>query len=334
MIAGIGCALPLILGLSSGHPGFLWATLGAFQAARANPLHRFGMLRMLLLISLGASSAALGFWAASSLSISFVLFALTGLILAWLQRFGAEAGKLGLGMALCLCLGQAYPASQELSTPAAVAALFGVGGVWVMLLAFVWRGLNGLRMWPYMPRLWSLLKAIHRHAKRRGKRQWPLHATCCTLAFGLAGLCGAAISLEHSYWLTLTVLGTLHLKARISRSRTLQACSSSLAIAVLLALLENHLHNSTSIATIILPLIVFSRAIQSNSYRWFMLQSIAICLLLSESLTPGSDMLEPRLLAIVYGFIVALISSLSVQLLIDHLRKREQAHLPSDNEQT
>ena len=65
MVAGFGCALPLLLGLFSGHPGFLWATVGAFQAAKANPLHRFGMLRMLLLIALGAGSAGLGFWSAT-----------------------------------------------------------------------------------------------------------------------------------------------------------------------------------------------------------------------------------------------------------------------------
>ena len=61
LIAGLGCALPLLLGLFSAHPGFLWAAAGAFQAAQANPLHRFGMLRLLLLTGLGACSAGLGF---------------------------------------------------------------------------------------------------------------------------------------------------------------------------------------------------------------------------------------------------------------------------------
>lgn len=65
VVAGLGCALPLVLGLFTAHSGFLWASAGAFQAAQANPLHRFGMLRMLLLTGLGACSAGLGFWAAS-----------------------------------------------------------------------------------------------------------------------------------------------------------------------------------------------------------------------------------------------------------------------------
>src|SRR5690606_11228173 len=106
MVAGLGCALPLLLGLFSGHPGFLWATVGAFQAAKADPLHRLGMLRMLLLITLGAFSAALGYWSATLPLVSLGLFAFYGLLLAWLQRFGTEAGKLGIGLAICLCLGQ------------------------------------------------------------------------------------------------------------------------------------------------------------------------------------------------------------------------------------
>ena len=87
-VAGFGCSLPLLLGLFSGHPGFLWATVGAFQAAKANPLHRFGMLRMLLLIALGACSAGLGFWSATHPLISLGLFAFYALLLAWLQRQG------------------------------------------------------------------------------------------------------------------------------------------------------------------------------------------------------------------------------------------------------
>jgi hypothetical protein len=88
-VAGLGCALPLMLGLFSGHAGFLWATVGAFQAAKANPLHRLGMLRMLLLIGLGAGSAGLGFWSATHPLISLGLFAFYGLLLAWLQRYGS-----------------------------------------------------------------------------------------------------------------------------------------------------------------------------------------------------------------------------------------------------
>ena len=85
LVAVVGCALPLLLGLVSSHPGFLWAALGAFQAARANPLHRFGMLRMLLLTGLGACSAGLGFWAGSHPLLSLCIFAAFGLLLAWLQ---------------------------------------------------------------------------------------------------------------------------------------------------------------------------------------------------------------------------------------------------------
>jgi len=136
VIAGLGCALPLVLGLFSGHPGFLWASVGAFLAAQSNPLHRFGMLRLLLLTLFGACSAGLGFWAASDAVLSLVLFAAYGFLLAWLQRFGTEAGKLGLGLTVCLCLGQGQFGISGLHNPDAVAALFILGGLWVALLAF------------------------------------------------------------------------------------------------------------------------------------------------------------------------------------------------------
>ena len=50
LMAGMGCGLPLLLGLFTSHSGFLWAATGAFQAALATvfvsiaaPL-RFAML--------------------------------------------------------------------------------------------------------------------------------------------------------------------------------------------------------------------------------------------------------------------------------------------------
>ena len=38
--------------------------------------------------------------------------------------------------------------------------LFALGGLWVTLLAFGLRGMHGLRMWPYMPRLLSILRVL------------------------------------------------------------------------------------------------------------------------------------------------------------------------------
>jgi len=188
MVAGLGCALPLLLGLFSGHTGFLWATVGAFQAAKADPLHRLGMLRMLLLIALGATSAGLGFWSAPHPWASLGLFAFYGLLLAWLQRYGSEAGKLGIGLAICLCLGQGQYGIGDFNNPQAIAVLFALGGLWVTLLAFGLRGMHGLRMWPYMPRLLSLLKVMRRHARRTPIRQWRLHALTYLLATAAGGL--------------------------------------------------------------------------------------------------------------------------------------------------
>lgn len=199
MVAGFGCALPLLLGLFSGHPGFLWATVGAFQAAKANPLHRFGMLRMLLLIALGAGSAGLGIWSATHPLISLGLFAFYGLLLAWLQRYGSEAGKLGIGLAICLCLGQGQHGVADFNNPYAIAVLFALGGLWVTLLAFGLRGMHGLRMWPYMPRLLSILRVLRRHARRTPIRQWRVHALTYMLAGALGGVIVNMAQLPRGY---------------------------------------------------------------------------------------------------------------------------------------
>lgn len=326
LVAVFGCALPLSLGLLSNHPGFLWAALGAFQAARANPLHRSGMLRMMLLIGLGACSSGLGFWAAESWLASLLLFAFCGLLLAWLQRFGNEAGKLGLGICICLCLGQGYPATAELPNPLAVAALFGVGGLWVALLAFFLRGVHGLRTWPHLPHLRHLLKALRRHARRLPRDRWRLHALSCTLSFALAGGLAKLLAGHQGHWLTLTVLGTLYLQSRVSRQRLVQVCSSSLALSALLALIGHSLPSSAAMVALVLALILIGRALQANRYRAFMLQNIGISLLLAEALALDWLHLEPRLLAALYGFGLALLPGLLFQALFAHrLQKSDPA---------
>lgn len=307
IIAGLGCALPLSLGLVSGHSGFLWAAVGAFQAARANPLHRFGMPRMMLLILLGACGSGLGFWVAQNHVLSLAVFAAMGFFLAWLQRFGVEAAKLGLGVAVCLCLGQAQQQTGDLNNPYAVAMLFSLGGLWVALLAFGLRGAHALRTWPYMPRLGNLLKVLRRHARRLPQRQWRLHATCCTLALGLAGLMVTLTGLSHGYWLSLMVLATLQLNLHGDIRRSLWTCAASLMTAILMILFGSSLQNPALMAAVVLPLIMLTRSIQANSYRLFMLQSIACCVLLAESLSGDWYSLEPRLLNALIGFALALL---------------------------
>ncbi len=49
--------------------------------------------------------------------VSLGLFAFYGLLLAWLQRYGTEAGKLGIGLAICLCLGQGQSGVADFNNP-------------------------------------------------------------------------------------------------------------------------------------------------------------------------------------------------------------------------
>jgi hypothetical protein len=324
MVAGLGCALPLLLGLFSAHPGFLWASVGAFQAAQASPLHRFGMLRMLLLSVLGACSAGLGFWSANDPLISLWLFGAFGFLLAWLQRFGSEAGKLGVGLAVCLCLGQGQQGIGNLNNPYAIAMLFVLGGLWVMFLAFGLRGLHGLRMWPYMPRFVSLFKVLKRHAKHLPRQQWHLHAAGCALAFALAGLTVNLAGLQRGYWLTLTVVATQQMALQGSLVRALQASLASLGAAGLLILLGHSLQSPPLMVAILLPLIALCRALQANHYGWFVLQITVCFILLAESLAQDWQLVEMRLLNVLLGTVLALFVALLTHGLQRLLSRRAQ----------
>jgi hypothetical protein len=326
VVAGFGCALPLLLGLFSAHPGFLWASLGAFQAAQANPLHRLGMLRMLMLCALGACSAGLGFWSASDPYASFMIFAVFGFFLAWLQRFGSEAGKLGIGLAICLCLGQGQQGLGTLNNPYAIAMLFILGGLWVMLLAFGLRGMHGLRMWPYMPRLISIFKVLKRHARRLPQQKWRLHALGCTLAFALSGLIVNLAELHRGYWLTLTVVTTLQLQFQGSLVRAVQASLASLGVAALLILLGYSLQNPTLMVAILLPLIVVCRALQANHYGLFVLQTSVCFVLLAESLTQDWQFPQVRLFISLIGVALALLVALLLYGLEHWLQHRQLQH--------
>lgn len=312
VVAGFGCALPLLLGLFSAHPGFLWASVGAFQAAQANPLHRLGMLRMLMLCGLGACSAGLGFWSASHPHISFMLFALFGFLLAWLQRFGSEAGKLGIGLAICLCLGQGQQGLGTLNNPYAIAMLFILGGLWVMLLAFGLRGMHGLRMWPYMPRFISIFRVLKRHAKRLPRQKWRLHALGCTLAFALSGLIVNLAQLHRGYWLTLTVVTTLQLSFQGSLVRAVQSILASLGAASLLILLGHSVQDPALMVAVLLPLITLSRALQANHYGLFVLQTSVCFVLLAESLAHDWQLPQLRLFNSLIGVVLALLVALMV----------------------
>jgi hypothetical protein len=314
-VAGLGCALPLLLGLFSGHPGFLWATVGAFQAAKANPLHRLGMLRMLLLIGLGAGSAALGYWSAPHPFISLGLFAFYGLLLAWLQRYGTEAGKLGIGLAICLCLGQGQHGIGEFNNPQAIAVLFALGGLWVTLLAFGLRGMHGLRMWPYMPRLLSLVKVLRRRARRTPIRRWRLHALTYMLAAATGGLIVTLGELPRGYWLTLAVFTTLQMDLQRSLVRALQAGIGILGAAAVLIYMGHSLADPPMMVMIMLPLVMLSRAFQAHHYGLFVLQTTLSFVLLAETLAKDWGLPQLRLTNAAIGVGVALGVSLLMVLL-------------------
>lgn len=312
IVATLGCALPLLLGLFSGHSGFLWASIGAFLAAQADPLHRFGMLRMLLLTLLGACSAGLGFWSAPGPVESLLVFAAGGLLLAWLQRFGREAGKLALGMLVCLCLGQGQQRLGSMPNPYAVATLFTLGGLWATLLAFSLRGLHGLRLWPYMPRLPSVLKVLGQHAARLPQPQWRLYALGCILVCGLAGLIVNLAGQPRGYWLTLAVVTSLQIDLKGRLTRAFKIVLSVLLASGLLVLLGHSLQNPAQMVALVLPLVLLNRAFQVGRYSLYVLQMTFCILLLAESLAQDWQLSRERLVASLVGALLALLVALGL----------------------
>ncbi|AOE84630.1 FUSC family protein [Pseudomonas sp. TCU-HL1] len=307
LMAGLGCGLPLVLGLFTSHTGFLWAATGAFQAALANPLHRLGMLRMALLTGLGAVCAGVGFWVASHPLLSLASFALMGLLLAALQRFGTELGKLGAGLAVCLCLGQGQAGLGSLNNGMAVGALFAIGGLWVMLLAFALRALHGLRLWPLLPRPANLSKVARRLARRISQRLWVIHALACCLAGALAGLAVNLSGLPRGYWLTLTVLTTIQMDLDGSLQRGIQRCLGSLVGALILIGIGVWLQNPALLVACMLPLIVLSRAFIAQHYGLFVVQTTVCFVLLAESLSRDWHLPELRLYNSLLGTGLALL---------------------------
>ncbi|WP_330115247.1 FUSC family protein [Pseudomonas sp. JS3066] len=295
LMAGLGCGLPLVLGLFTSHTGFLWAATGAFQASLANPLHRLGMLRMTLLTGLGALAAGMGFWVASHPLLSLFSFALMGLLMAALQRFGNELGKLGAGLAVCLCLGQGQAGLGNLNNGMAVGALFAIGGLWVMLLAFALRAYHGLRLWPLLPSPGNLAKVARRLAQRMSHRLWFIHALACSLAGALAGLAVNLTGLPRGYWLTLTVLTTIQMDLNSSLQRGIQRCVGSLVGALILIGVGSWLQSPALLVACLLPLIFFSRAFIAQHYGLFVVQTTVCFVLLAESLSRDWHLPELRL---------------------------------------
>jgi len=308
-VASLGCTLLLLLGLS-GHPGFLWASIGAFLAAQAAPLQRFGMLHMLLLTLLAAGSASLGFRCAPDPFESFSLFATAGLLLVWLQRFGRESGKLGFAILAGLCLGQGRQSLGSMSNPYAVATLLALGGFWMILLAFSLRGLHGLPLWPPMPRFPLMLKVVRRHATQRPPPRWWRYALGCSLACGLAGLLVNLSGQPYGYWLTLAVVGGLQIDLKARPWRALTPLLATPLTATLLLLAGPGLQDPSWMIALAVPLLLLNRAFQAGRYSLYVLQTVCCLLWLAESLTQDWQLGQERLQGSLEGALLALLAAL------------------------
>ncbi|WP_462378878.1 FUSC family protein [Pseudomonas sp. Marseille-QA0892] len=301
LIAALGCALPLLLGLFSGHSGFIWAATGAFMASLANPLQRLGMLHMCLLICLGAFSAGLGFWADSHPSASAGLFALFGLFFAWMQRYGKEAAAFAFCLVACLCLGQGQHGVGALRSGLAVGVLFTVGGCWALFLAFGLRGVHGLRMWPDLPRLSVILRSFRRHRRRLPRYRWLLFAVMTGVGAAAVGFAASYFDVTRSYWMTLTAFAVLQLDPRFSTRNALRAAVLSLVVLLLICVLGHSLQSPQHMVFAILLTVYVMRAFLARRFAAFSVQAIVCFVLLAEALSRDWYFAMHRLEIAVYG---------------------------------
>ena len=193
--------------------------------------------------------------------------------------------------------------------------MFVLGGLWVMLLAFGLRGMNALRMWPYMPRLLSVIKVLRRRARRTSARQWGLQALTHLLAAALGGLIVVIADLPRGYWLTLAILVALQMDVQRSLARAIQTSLGVLGAAAALIYMGYSLVDPPLMVMILLPLLVLSRAFQAHHYRLFVLQTTLSFILLAETLAMDWDMPQVRLINATIGIGIALAATLLVYLL-------------------
>ncbi len=217
--------------------------------------------------------------------------------------------------------------------------LFALGGLWVTLLAFGMRGMHGLRMWPYMPRLMSILRVLRRHARRTPIRQWRVHALTYMLAGALGGVIVNMAQLPRGYWLTLAVFTTLQMDLERSFVRALQAGLGILAAAAILIYIGHGLADPPLMVMILLPLVVLGRAFQANHYGLFVLQTTLLFLLLAETLAQDWNLPQIRLINAAIGVSVALLIATLMHLLHRllarrSLRKAQPAAAKSDEKTT
>ena len=216
----------------------------------------------------------------------------------------------------------------DFNNPYAIAVLFALGGLWVTLLAFGLRGMHGLRMWPYMPRLLSILRVLRRHARRTPIRQWRVHALIYMLAGALGGVIVNMAQLPRGYWLTLAVFTTLQMDLGAARFALCRPALNSGRRR------HPHLHRTwpggpAADGDDPAAAGCARQGLPANHYGLFVLQTTLLFLLLAETLAQDWNLPQIRLINASLGVGVALLIATLMHLL--HLllarRSRRKAQL-------
>ncbi len=321
LAAALGCALPLMLGVFSGHPGFYWATLGAFVASLADPRQRLGMHGMLLLSSAGAFSVALGYWAGQTTMASLLAFLLFGLLLAASRRLGPEPAKFSFVITLCLALGAGQFGRGSFDNPAAIATLFLLGALGVTLLGFGLRGLHGLRMWPQRPALKVLWRLTRRWRQQPlGRHEWLSLATHAVLVC-LAGVAASMLVFPDSHWLSFAAILLLGPLRQTPWPMLLLRGGLLVLGAAALMFFGYSLVGTPLMVMIAIAMVALFRLLQARPPALFLLQSCLGLLLLSESLSGAWSEPQWRLVNAALGSALALLI-ISLGLLADRLVAR------------
>lgn len=326
LAAAVGCALPLLLGVFSGHPGFYWATLGAFVASLADPRQRLGMHAMLLLSAGGAFAAALGYWAGQTTLASLLAFSMFGLLLAASRRLGPEPSKFAFVVTLCLALGAGQFGRGSFDNPAAIATLFLLGALGVTLLGFGLRGVHGLRMWPQRPALTVLWRMTRRSRHLPFGRQGWLALACYVVLISLAGLAASLRLLPDSHWLTFAVILLLGPLRQTPWAMLLLRGAVMVLGAGALMFFGYSLVGTPLMVLIAVGIVALLRLLQARPPALFVLQSCVGLLLLSESLSAAWNEPQWRLVNAAIGAALA-VMMISLALVADRQLARRRGHV-------
>lgn len=258
---GIVCTAPALLAAYLHNPLFSWSAIAAFWTYLSLVTGRF-WTRLSLALSFGVAGAlasALGAWTAACLPIVLVLAATIGFGGAVAQGSGARIGLPALLAATAFAISTAFP-GKDFSHGVIYGAYFLCGNLWATVFSLL---------------LWRVEK--HHVTSIKAAAQTRLVLTPDLALHGLRVALAAAISvglvqywsLDHGYWMTVTVLFIMQPQFSGTLKTSLERVIGTLLGGLVAAALGSFIHSPLLLAALVLPLSIGTLAGRTISYRMY-----------------------------------------------------------------